>query len=129
MVSKKSDELFSNLLMRFCITGVFNTALHGLIAVTCIELLYLHPAIANGIAFICATTASYTINTQWTFSTQITNKTFVKFALVSLFGLIATVTIAWLAENYRLNHYLGIFLTILLVTPLTFALHQWWTYQ
>ena len=115
--------------MRFCITGAFNTALHGLIAITCIEILYLHPAIANGIAFICATTTSYMINTQWTFSTQITNKTFVKFALVSLFGLLATVTLAWLAEHYQLSHYLGILLTVLFVTPITFALHLRWSYQ
>lgn len=115
-------------LMRYCITGAFNTTLHGLIAIACIEMFYLHPAIANGIAFICATTASFIINTHWTFSSQITSKNFVKFVLVSLLGLFATVTIAWLAEHFQLNHYLGILLTVLFVTPITFALHQQWTY-
>lgn len=115
--------------MRFGITGLMATGIHVVVAVTLITRLSMFPHVANPIAFLTATGFSYATNTLWSFSSRMNHKILLRYASVSLFGCLATITIAAAAEAAHLSYRFGILLVIALVTPITFALHSLWTYR
>lgn len=104
------------------------TGLHVAVAFSLITTILPVPAVANGIAFVVANLFSYAINTLWTFSRPLQGRSLVRFVLVSLFGFIIAVTVSGLAEWYGLHYWYGIGLVVCCVTPVTFLLHNFWTY-
>lgn len=116
-------------LIRFCITGVVVTGIHAAIAATLIAGFGVAPYVANAIAFLVATTVSYVVNTQWSFSARLSQRTLRRYVVVAAFGCLLTVGVSGTAQMAGLDYRLGILLVILCVTPITFALHNWWTYQ
>jgi putative flippase GtrA len=120
--------LFSRL-VRFGATGLLTTCIHAAVAVTLIASLDIAPYIANAIAFLTATGFSYATNTLWSFSSQMSHRTLLRYACVATLGCLATMAVAAIAESAHLDYRLGILLVIALVTPITFALHSLWTYR
>lgn len=116
-------------LMRFGITGLMATGIHVVVAVTLITRLSMFPYVANPVAFLTATGFSYATNTLWSFSSQMSHRTMLRYACVAVLGCLATVAIAAAAEIAHLDYRLGILLVIALVTPTTFVLHSLWTYR
>jgi putative flippase GtrA len=116
-------------LLRFGVTGLIATGIHVLVAVTLIAWLRTPPYIANPIAFVTATAFSYATNTLWSFSSRMNHRTLRRYACVSVFGCAATAAVAGAAEAAGLDYRIGILLVIALVTPLTFGLHNRWTYR
>lgn len=114
--------------MKFGLTGVMVTGLHVVVALLLISTVLPVPAAANGLAFVVANLFSYAINTLWTFSHPLHGRSLVRFLLVSLFGFIIAVTVSGLAEWYGLHYWYGIGLVVCCVTPVTFLLHNFWTY-
>jgi putative flippase GtrA len=115
--------------VRFGLSGLFVTGFHSAIAAGLIEFLGAIPSVANGIAFVLATLASYLINTYWSFSGKPAPKSMLRFVCVALFGLSLTVGIAGLVDSYGLSYWIGIGCCILIVPPTTFLLHHFWTYR
>ncbi len=115
--------------IRFASTGIFVTGVHMVIAITSVRYLMLWPPIANGVAFICATFLSYFINTVWSFSAKMDGKTLLKFISVSIICFFLTMFIAWIIEKIGLDYLIGISAVALLIPPLTFILHNLWTYR
>ena len=116
-------------LIRFGVTGLIATGIHVVVAMALIAWLHVFPYVANPIAFLTATGFSYAVNTLWSFSSRMDQRTLRRYACVALFGFIATTAIAAVAEAARLDYRIGILLVIALVTPATFALHSLWTYR
>ncbi|MGZ8190810.1 MAG: GtrA family protein [Methylococcaceae bacterium] len=114
---------------RFTISGLLVTGLHVLVAVGFIRLLTTAPPIANGIAFVVATIFSYTINTLWSFSSPLHKRNLLRFVLVSLVGCLLSMTVSSVALYYGLGYLYGIGLVTLVVPPVTFVLHNYWTYR
>ncbi|TIH09448.1 GtrA family protein [Pseudomonas leptonychotis] len=114
--------------LRFCATGLLTTTLHVFIVWIMVGLFLNSPPLSNGVAFIIATMASYTINTQWSFSQPLQRHTFYKFICVSMVGFFTSVGIAWAAQKLEMNYLLGLVGVILIVPTLTFVLHSIWTY-
>lgn len=114
--------------VKYCLAGALATGTHVLVASTLIGSLAVHPAAANGFAFCAATLTSYMINTFWTFRRPVTRRNAVRFWVVAATGLCGTVAISGAAAAAGLHYLIGIALVLLLVTPLTFALHSSWTY-
>ena len=115
--------------LRFALTGLLITAIH--IATTTAWLHFIYPAssIANGVAFVTATIISYVINTKWSFSAKLHKTNLYRFSIVSCVGLILAVTISGTAQHYGLQNALGTFFVVCAVPPVTFILHNFWTYR
>lgn len=115
--------------MKFGLSGILATGLHVLVASVLIATILPVPAAANGIAFVAANLFSYTINTLWTFSHPLQGRSLVRFVLVSLLGLSIAVSVSGLADWYGLNYWYGITFVVCCATPVTFLLHNFWTYK
>ena len=61
-------------LLRFGIIGIMITLLHVIVAIGLIRAAHAAPALANAIAFAIATSASYIVNTFWSFSSGVTHQ-------------------------------------------------------
>jgi len=114
---------------KFGLSGLMVTGLHVVVAFVLITTVLPFPPAANGIAFIIANLVSYTINTLWTFSSPLQGRSLVRFVLVSLLGFIIAIMVSGLAQWYGLHYWWGIGLVVCCVTPVSFLLHNFWTYK
>ena len=83
---------------------------------------------ANGVAFLVATFLSYQINARWTFRSRRDSRQLIRFLLVSLLGLLLTLLISALARNFGFSVFEGTLLVLGLMPPISFFLHQHWTF-
>ncbi len=114
---------------RFAISGLLVTSLHILVAAGLIKLLASSAPLANGIAFIVATVFSYTVNTLWSFSTAPHGKNLFRFICVAIIGCFLAVGVSAIAAQFGLHYLIGIGMVVMVVPPVTFMLHRFWTYQ
>ena len=115
--------------LRFAISGLMVTGLHVLIATAFIQIILPVPSIANGVAFLVATVFSYLINTMWSFSSPLRGRNLFRFCVVSCIGLFLAMTISGTAQYYGLHYLYGLGLVVCIVPPVTFLLHNFWTYR
>jgi putative flippase GtrA len=114
---------------RFVVSGLLVTGFHVLIAMGLIRLFALSAPLANGIAFIAATVFSYFLNTMWSFSRALQGRNLIRFICVSIIGCVVAVSVSAAAERHGLTYMLGIALVAIIVPPMTFLLHRFWTYR
>lgn len=124
----KSTPLLTRTL-RFGCTGLFITGLHVLIATLFIQLVWPSPPLANGVAFCCATLVSYLLHTIWSFSGQLQGRTLFRFILVSILGLLLSMLVSWAIQQLGLSYLVGIAAVVLVLPPVNFLLHNFWTYR
>ncbi|MFE8032212.1 GtrA family protein [Thiohalocapsa marina] len=115
--------------MRFASTGVFVTFLHAITAELTITNHVFRPPVANGVAFVVATIASYYINTAWSFSGAFRVDTLIRFTVVTTIGFMVAMAVATVVDNMGASHRWGIFAVAVTLPPLTFLLHFFWTYR
>ena len=115
--------------IRFALTGLFVTTVHAVIAILLIQYLFLNPPLANGTAFLCATIISYIINTTWSFSAQMHGRILLRFSSVSIIGFLLAMVVAWVVQHLGFSYLSGICTVALTVPPITFLLHNYWTYR
>jgi len=115
--------------VRFALSGVLVTVLHVVIATAFINIILPEASLANGVAFLIATVASYWVNTHWSFSSQLQGKNLFRFGVVSLLGLGLAVGISGTVQLYGLPYWYGISAVVFVVPPITFILHNFWTYK
>jgi len=121
--------MFIRRAVRFALSGVLVTALHVLIATVFINLVLPEATLANGIAFLIATITSYWINTHWSFSSKLHGKNLIRFGVVSLLGLGLAVGVSGVVQAYGFPYLYGISAVVFTVPPITFILHNFWTYR
>jgi putative flippase GtrA len=114
---------------RFAISGLFITGLHALVVWITVMHFNFSVPIANGLAFVVATLVSYAVNTIWSFSSKLNLENFNRFILVSILGLILTIGVASLFDHFEFHFAIGIVAVICTVTPVTFCVHNFWTYK
>jgi putative flippase GtrA len=114
---------------RFGLVGVGVTGLHVVIAVALIEAWSVAPVRANAIAFICATIASYVVNTLWSFRDRLHPQSFARFAAISVSGFGATVGLSGAADAMGAHYLVGLAAVVAVVPTLSFILHRTWTYR
>jgi putative flippase GtrA len=114
---------------RFCITGVLNTVVHYLTASALFAFGDVSPAIANGGALIVATCFSFVANTLWSFSCRLNARIFARFLIISALACGLAMSVATLLSGWGVPNQLGILGVILVVTPITYLLHRFWTYR
>lgn len=113
---------------RFALTGLMATVVHVAVAVTLIEGLRLHPAVANGAAFLLSNFLSFFINTLWSFQARLSLYVWLRFITVSAAAWVLTMAIAWCVERAGGHYLLGITAVVTVVPLLSFAAHRLFTY-
>ena len=126
---KSLPPMLTRQALRFALTGFLVTVLHVLIATTLIQTVLPAPSLANGVAFVAATIFSYVINTTWSFSSPLHGRNLFRFCVVSLIGLFLAMAISGAAQHYGLHYGYGIAFVVCIVPPVTFLLHNFWTYK
>lgn len=116
-------------LVRFGVCGLLATGLHVGVAVVLISHAGASQALANTIAFACATCWSYLVNTLWSFSSSLRLRNVWRFIAVSLGGVVLTGLVSYLAQIAGAGPWIGIAMVVCAVTPLTFVTHRRWTYR
>jgi len=115
--------------LRFALSGLLVTGLHVLIATAFIQIILPAPSLANGVAFVVATVFSYLINTMWSFSSPLHGRNLIRFCIVSFIGLFLAMAISGIAQYFGLHYLYGIGFVVCIVPPVTFVLHNFWTYR
>lgn len=113
---------------RFGITGVMVTGVHVLVAGALLGFAGFGGALSNGIAFWVATAVSWVAHTTWSFSSRLSVGRSLRFVTVSLIGCAVAMSVAGAAESAGLPAWAGIVFVVMSVPPLTFVLHNFWTY-
>ena len=126
---RQIHPLIAQRALRFACSGILVSALHAAIAFTLLRFVTTSPALANGGAFVTATAASYALNTLWSFSRRPTGRTLQRFVAVSVTGLVLAMAIARQCELLGLSNWQGIVAVVILLPPITFLLHNFWTYR
>ncbi|AOK50868.1 sugar translocase [Burkholderia sp. MSMB617WGS] len=116
-------------LVRFGVSGALSTALHAAIAGALMGAFAATAVQANAVAFVCATGASYLLNTLWSFSAPLRWRNVVRFLAVSAAGLMLTMAISRGVQALGVASAWSIAAVVALVPPLTFAMHRRWTYR
>ncbi|NBS17639.1 MAG: GtrA family protein [Gammaproteobacteria bacterium] len=129
MVDRSQKKSFLKRASRFAFTGVFVTAFHTLVAAFCIEYAGLSSPAGNGVAFVTATLVSYVINTVWSFSGALHGRTMFRFLIVSALGFTQAISVAWWMEKSGFNYLEGILAVAFSIPPVSFLLHNFWTYR
>lgn len=115
--------------LRFAVSGVLVTGVHILVASIFIQHLLPVPSVANGFAFVVATVFSYLVNTIWSFSSPLHGRTLLRFGIVSIVGLSLAMAVSGTAEYFGFHYLHGILLVAIFIPPMTFVLHNFWTYR
>ena len=124
-----STQVTGKRVLRFAFSGLLVTVLHTVIAIFVMEKVVPTPPLANGVAFAVATSMSYVLNTTWSFSAPLHGKSLLRFCLVSLAGLLLAMAISIGVQLFGMNYCYGIGLIICIIPPITFVLHNFWTYR
>lgn len=115
--------------LRFAAVGGMSTSVHVVVAFSLISVWGYLDAIANGCAYGVATLFSYTANASWTFAGRLSPGSLWRFVSVSLFGLCLSMGVSHAAMICGVPALGGIALVVLVVPPLTYALHARWTFS
>jgi SAM-dependent methyltransferase/putative flippase GtrA len=132
----KADDEFKTLppvfirkALRFALLGLLVTGLHVLVATAFIQIVLPIQSLANGVAFAVANMFSYWIHTTWSFSSQLHGRNLFRFFCVSFIGLFLTMAVSGAAQYYGLHYWYGIGFVVCIVPPVTFLIHNFWTYK
>lgn len=114
-------------ILRFSLSGGAATATHLLVAWLVFELIVKRADVANAAAFVVANVVSYVLHTLWSFGSRMGANLFARFMGVSAVGLVLSTLIPMKVGHDRL--WLGTLAVTLLMPPITFVLHNYWTYR
>jgi putative flippase GtrA len=118
----------STRISRFALAGASATTLHAVIAFLAIRFLSVSPVLGNAAAFLLATAFSYAVQTLWTFEHRPSSRTMGKFGVVVAAGFLCTIAVSGAVERMGYPYWAGIIAVVIVVPPITFLLHNFWTY-
>ncbi len=117
---------------RYCIVGTLGTAIDLGSLYVFVEYLNLHLMFATVCSFLLAVVNNFLLNKFWTFQNRHTNlkKQFIKFLLVSICGLLLTMSLMYvLVYGLALWYMLAKAITSLVVLTWNFLLNKFWTFN
>ena len=113
----------------FSLIGVVNTLIHLILVTGLVELFFVHPILANGMAFISANLFSFWANSRWSFQVAVTSRRYMRFLAVSLLGLAVSLIAITISEALRWHYLAGVFLSFIFLPLITFLAHRNWTWK
>lgn len=116
-------------LSKFGLVGMVATCIHICIATSLSVFFLASQVVANCSAFSLATIFSYTAHTKWSFASNISRKSLLRFMAVTGFCFLLTALISWISEHLGFSFKIGITMVILIVPCFSYLLHRFWTYK
>lgn len=113
----------------FSVIGVVNTLIHLMLVIGLVELLFIHPALANGVAFIGVNLFSFWANSRWSFRVAVTHQRYLRFLAVSLLGLSVSLFAIAISEALQWHYLAGVLLSFVFLPLMTFLAHRSWTWK
>ena len=122
------NKLFKNIqFFRYVMVGGVATSIHLLVAYLYLYYVDYSLFLSNTVAFIIAFIYSYSYQTLYVFRSRISFSKFVKFLLVQLLMVSAAMVIVDNISIY--NYYIKTVFVLILLTPTSFLLHKFWTFN
>ena len=121
-ISLKNIQFF-----RYVMVGGLATLIHILVAYLYLYYIDYSLFLSNTIAFFIAFAYSYNFQTLYVFRSKISFINFVKFLIVQLI-IIATSML--IIDNISIyNYYIKTVFVLIIITPTSFLLHKFWTFN
>jgi|APSaa5957512535_1039671.scaffolds.fasta_scaffold265713_2 putative flippase GtrA len=121
-ISLKNIQFF-----RYVMVGGLATLIHILVAYLYLYYIDYSLFLSNTIAFFIAFAYSYNFQTLYVFRSKISFINFVKFLIVQLI-IIATSML--IIDNISIyNYYIKTVFILIIITPASFLLHKFWTFN
>jgi len=118
-------------LLKYGVTGVFGSVLYFAVLLTLVEVCAVRPLVASALSFVCTVVTSYFINCFWTFnSTSASSRQFVKYSMVSVFGLLLTTLITYVGVDLMQAWYVYSQVVVVVVVPISnYLLNSKWVFS
>lgn len=130
MFSKYSDAAAPfRRLARYALVGGGATLIHLVVVICFVDIVGVQAPLANAVAFLVAATFSFLANAMWSFSVAWNGRTLIRYIAVALGGCLLSAAVARFGEALGLDYRLAVLLVVLLVTPVTFIAHNYWTFM
>jgi len=121
-ISLKNIQFF-----RYVMVGGLATLIHILVAYLYLYYIDYSLFLSNTIAFFIAFAYSYNFQTLYVFRSKISFINFVKFLIVQLIIIATTMLIIDNISIY--NYYIKTVFILIIITPASFLLHKFWTFN
>ncbi|MCD9024484.1 GtrA family protein [Cohnella silvisoli] len=125
-------RLLRSSFIRYGMVGGLGTLLHFGILILLVESIKMTAVVSSVIGFIIVLAVSYYLNRYWTFSTRIMEshwRNFMKYCVVSLFGLLLNTAIMYVTvELWHIRYLIGQAIVILVVPASNYLLNRSWTF-
>ena len=120
------------MILRYAVVGIIGTLTHVSLVVLLVELANISPTLSTALGFIVVLIISYFLNRFWTFEKQNDRHLidFIKYTLVSLFGLGLNVGIIFTTvEVLHWWYVYGLALVTLVIPVCNFLLNKYWVFK
>jgi len=119
---------FENIqIFRYVMVGGVATLIHILVAYLYLYYIDYSLFLSNTIAFFIAFAYSYSFQTLYVFRSKISFINFAKFLIVQLMMVSAAMLIIDNISIY--NYYIKTVFVLIIITPTSFLLHKFWTFN
>ncbi|MCL6601785.1 MAG: GtrA family protein [Paenibacillus sp.] len=126
----KFNLLLSSQFVRYGFVGVIGTAVHTGTLWLLTELVGFNPLMSSTIGFLFSLIISYYLNSILTFKKGFNLGVFLKYFVVSSFGLLVNLSILFTFDHILLMNYMvGQVVSIFVVPVLNFALNKYWAFN
>jgi putative flippase GtrA len=124
-----SKELFLKFI-KYSVVGCISVLIYFLSVFVLVELFDKDPIFATTLSFIIMTYISFLLNKKYTFGSDFTYNTLLRFLIVSAIGFTLNFGIMYLVVNILSLHYvIGELITTLIIPIINFILNNYWTFK
>lgn len=114
----------------FGFVGGLATLTHYVVALLCVEYLFINIYLANPIAYLTAVSVSFFGHSIFTFKKEVTKQRASKFVVVSLSAfLLSQLLLAFLQLLEFNNHRLDFLIVVFFIPIYTYLLSKFWVYK
>lgn len=115
-------------LARFCLVGAVNTGVHLAVVAVAVSAFGLTQLLSNGMAYLVASSASFLMNSVWSFDVAPSFRRYARFQLVGLLGLVVSTILGHLGDRFHWPYVMTVFMTVLMVPLASFVVHRRYTF-
>ena len=115
--------------IRFLFIGIAATLVHFVVATTIVWAAGTGALIANTGGYCVALFVSYFGHAMVSFKTAVNRNSFCRFAVINSSLFLIAAGVSWSADRLAVNPYLGVFITVCILPPVSFLIHKFVTFR
>ncbi|MEQ2527385.1 GtrA family protein [Bacillaceae bacterium CLA-AA-H227] len=116
--------------VKYSLVGCISTLIYFLSVFIFVEIFDNEPVSASAISFIIMTVISFLLNKRFTFGSDFSYDTLLRFLAVSAIGFTLNFGIMYLIVNvFSLHYVIGELVTTLVIPIINFILNNYWTFK